>query len=340
MEIYCKAENGHDIVNAIADKFNCEAEVDANEQCVNLPESIGSGHVRSVSFDYGFSIVDIDFLLKNKIKLIFEEQVINPLYILFNLDSTVSHEFSSNNSKNTIKLLECLMGCSTTKEYQTLILKKGSPNTIFLLIINRKLFEPKIESFVEDMDEKIELLFRDVNGINHFEHKNFFTLEISKLIEELKNCDLSDFMKSTYLEGKAYEILTRHLENYINDSNDPEGKALLRNSTIKKIKNAVEIIESELEIRINVNALAKKVGLNQNTLQNGFKILFKKSVNEYIQHQKLERAKDLLENSTLNITEITYKIGINSRSYFSKIFKDKFGITPNQYLSQSRNKAS
>ena len=48
------------------------------------------------------------------------------------------------------------------------------------------------------------------------------------------------------------------------------------------------------------------------------------------------KAKELIENTGLNITEITYSIGINSRSYFSKLFKEKYKLTPKECLDQVR----
>src|SRR5690606_28439653 len=98
------------------------------------------------------------------------------------------------------------------------------------------------------------------------------------------------------------------------------------------------IIMKEIESIDNVAKIAKRVGLNQNTLQNGFQYLYKTSVNEYIKNYRIEKARELLEESDLNITEITYKIGISSRSYFSKLFKAHYGITPKQYLEQNRKK--
>ena len=47
-------------------------------------------------------------------------------------------------------------------------------------------------------------------------------------------------------------------------------------------------------------------------------------------------AKELLLNTDLNITEITYKIGINSRSYFSKLFKEKYGMSPKVFQNKNR----
>ena len=96
------------------------------------------------------------------------------------------------------------------------------------------------------------------------------------------------------------------------------------------------IIENEIDVLGSIMNLASRVGLNQNTLQEGFNHLYKKSVNQYIRDVRLHKAKVLMENSDLNITEITYKIGINSRSYFSKLFKEKYGVSPKAYIAINR----
>ena len=51
----------------------------------------------------------------------------------------------------------------------------------------------------------------------------------------------------------------------------------------------------------------------------------------------IEKTKEYLENTDLNITEISYKVGINSRSYLSKLFKEKYNITPKEYHTQVKN---
>ena len=66
-------------------------------------------------------------------------------------------------------------------------------------------------------------------------------------------------------------------------------------------------------------------------MQDGFKFLYNRTVTEYIRHIRLESARDLLKTTDLNISQIVYTIGFSSRSYFSKIFREKYGITPNEF---------
>ncbi len=83
--------------------------------------------------------------------------------------------------------------------------------------------------------------------------------------------------------------------------------------------------------------LAKEVGTNVNKLQEGFRYMFNLTVNKYVQQVKLEAAKEMLNNSEHNISQIVGLIGLNNRSYFSKIFKEKYGVSPKYFLHQQTN---
>ncbi|WP_062055370.1 helix-turn-helix domain-containing protein [Aquimarina longa] len=338
MKIKVKDDNIKNVVIDIANSLGIDYEESPHEYCVRLSEEFGSGYIRSFQFDFGIGVIEADYLLKKDFHFELEKGIIHPLKIIFNRESGFYHKFKSNEDFNEIRRLENVMVASTPKNNHFFKIPEGTPICIFSIEINRKLFEEKIESFLTNMNEDLIELFRDVNGINQFYYKNYYSLEISKFISEFTECELTGFMRQVYLEGKVYEILTHQLQQYLDDLNEPDKRLILRQATIESIEEAVSIIKEEIDSIGNIVKLAKRVGLNQNTLQNGFKQLYKTSVNEYIKNFRIDTAKDLLESSNLNITEITYKVGINSRSYFAKLFKKRFGVNPKQYLNQVRNK--
>lgn len=75
-----------------------------------------------------------------------------------------------------------------------------------------------------------------------------------------------------------------------------------------------------------------------NKLQESFKYMYDLTVNKYMQQVKLEAAKDLLNSSDYNISQIVNMIGLNNRSYFSKIFKEKYNVSPKYFLKSAREK--
>ncbi|AEH01746.1 helix-turn-helix transcriptional regulator [Lacinutrix sp. 5H-3-7-4] len=327
-----------DIVLELSKVLGTDHDEDNNELCFDLPKKLGDGHFRAIEFDFGVGIILADFLINEKMTLTFKKEKINPLKIFLNLDAPI--QFIDQEHSTKLNRLESVMVSPSTNECQNFVFNSNKPITFFYIQINRKLFESKVEQFIGDMSEDLETLLRDLNGINKFYYNGYFSLDIAELIEEFKTCELTDFMQSVFLEGKTYEVIMRYLQLYVDKNNSKNSHKLIRQSSIIKIEKAVAIIKKELDVRISVNALAKRVGLNQNTLQSGFKQLFSTSVNEYIRDQKIEYAKNLLEKSDLNITEITYKIGINSRSYFSKLFKERYSVTPKEYLLQCRKRKS
>ncbi len=329
-----KAKN---IVIGMAEHFGIDYEHDINEYCIRIPETEGSGYVKATIFDCGISVIEADYLIKQPFNFKLENDLINPLKLIFNRKSTFIHKFTGKKEAHEVKNLENMIASASPKFPHDFSIPANNPICLFSLEINRKKFENYIEDFLSDMNEDLIQLFRDVNGLNEFYHKSQFSLEISELISDFTDCDLEGFMRSVYLESKAKEILVLQLEQYLDDLNEPEKRKILRQATIESVKKAVDIIKTEIDSIDNVSKLAKRVGLSANSLQQGFRVLHKVSVNDFIKNYRIEKAKLLIETTALNITEITYQIGINSRSYFSKLFKEKYGINPSQYYAKVRS---
>ncbi|WP_339835793.1 AraC family transcriptional regulator [uncultured Maribacter sp.] len=327
-----KALNVIDVVRDIANRLNVDYEEENNEICMDIPEEAGIGHIKAISFSHGVGVMNVDIRLKKEVRFVLNQSLVKPLEIIFNRETTLYHEFEGQEKQTEIKHLESAIFSCNSKYGNVLTLKANEPICFFNLEINRKLFEEKIESFLPEMNEDLEGLFRDVNGINLFFHTDHYSLDIAKCIEEINASEDSGFTKSVFIEGKCYEILAHHLRQYVDDSSPDEKRTILRQSTVVKIEEAANIIDDTLEQATSIINLSKKVGLNQNTLQNGFQSLFGLSVKEYTQNKRMEMARHLMETTTMNITEITYRIGINSRSYFSKLFKQRYAMTPKQYL--------
>ena len=58
------------------------------------------------------------------------------------------------------------------------------------------------------------------------------------------------------------------------------------------------------------------------------------STNEYIRKIKMQYAERLLLEGKYNISEVAFKVGINSTVYFRQCFKDEFGMAPSDYLKK------
>lgn len=340
---YLKVEQEIEIADNTAKRFiqivakflGTDFETENREYCISLPKIVGHGYIKTYDFDHGIFAYEFDCTLESDLHIRFIKQTVQPLVILFNREKAINYSHTDDEEK-TIGHLESMMVCAGLSDSHSLKINGKSPSCFFAIRIDRKAFEKKIDAFLNEMDENLEEVFRDTNGIKELFHQGYYSLDIAEHIEEFTTSDLTGFMRYVFQEGKVYEILTHFLKQYADDAKEPNSRRILRQNTVDRIEEASNIIQEEMEVLGSILNIAKRVGLNQNTLQDGFNHLYKKSVNQYIKEIRMDKAKELMENTDLNITEITYKIGVNSRSYFSKLFKQKFGIPPKQYISKHR----
>jgi len=80
-----------------------------------------------------------------------------------------------------------------------------------------------------------------------------------------------------------------------------------------------------------IEELAHFVNLSESHVQQ----LFKREVGmpplQYLKRLRLEQAREMLENSFLQIREIGFKVGLSDQSHFIHDFKGKYGTTPGEY---------
>jgi TolB-like protein/AraC-like DNA-binding protein/Tfp pilus assembly protein PilF len=77
-----------------------------------------------------------------------------------------------------------------------------------------------------------------------------------------------------------------------------------------------------------VTEFINATGLNRNYLSRRIKSIKKITVNQFITEVRLEKAREFLKEGTCNATEVSYKVGFSSPSYFTRCFHEHFGYPP------------
>jgi Signal transduction histidine kinase len=100
----------------------------------------------------------------------------------------------------------------------------------------------------------------------------------------------------------------------------------------KLIEKAIKIVEENISnSEFSVEELSRMLGMSRVYLYKKLVSITGKTPIEFIRIIRLKRAAQLLEKSQLTIAEIAYEVGFNSPKYFSKYFKDEFGVLPSAY---------
>ncbi len=113
------------------------------------------------------------------------------------------------------------------------------------------------------------------------------------------------------------------------DKIETDGLSLIEKEFLSKINS---ILEKNLDdSTFSVEELASKLNISRVQLYRKVKAVLGIGVGDYINNFRLEKAKDLLTNSTMNISEIAYSCGFTSPNYFSTSFKTKYGVPPKDF---------
>ncbi|MDQ2863416.1 MAG: AraC family transcriptional regulator [Bacteroidota bacterium] len=89
--------------------------------------------------------------------------------------------------------------------------------------------------------------------------------------------------------------------------------------------------------QFDANALSTAMAMSRAQLLRRLKSLTGHSPGYYIKLMRLEKAKELLETSDICISEAAFQTGFNSPSNFTKVFSEKYGLTPSQFRRPKRN---
>lgn len=103
----------------------------------------------------------------------------------------------------------------------------------------------------------------------------------------------------------------------------------------KLYKKALKIVETNIDNeQFDIPYFCAELGVSRTMLFVKVKAWTNFTPNEFIQHFRMKRATQILEQGKYTISEVCYKVGFRNPKYFSKCFQKKFGLTPTQYANK------
>lgn len=157
----------------------------------------------------------------------------------------------------------------------------------------------------------------------------------SKLaLEQVIHPSYEGTMKNIFLQSKALELLLYSSDQFLrNDTDERYGcRFLTREEDRDKIMQARQILLEHLDAPVTIRDLAKKVAMNENYLKKGFKAMFGYTIYDYFQKERMEKAKQLLYDKGLSVSEVAMMMGYSCISHFSTAFKKHTGLKPCELL--------
>lgn len=144
----------------------------------------------------------------------------------------------------------------------------------------------------------------------------------------------SEYVVKPVLKEDFEEVLDRIVERHFKERLQKEVKDCKDNAEL--VAYIKEYISENCEKDLSLDILGAMVYLHPNYLSKMFKEVAGENLSNYITDTKMKRAADLLLHTDLKIREVMNQLGYQKSQHFSKLFREKYGVSPREYRTEYR----
>lgn len=178
---------------------------------------------------------------------------------------------------------------------------------------------------------------RQVNPINstlRFLHSKLNKVNF-ELVQEIISLDKSTSAAETLLlRANVLKILSLFIQRV--SSKEERKESTTHFTDVAKIMEVKKLIDDRAaKEHISLNDLAKIAAISKTKLKLKFKEIVGETVYQYYLNVKMEKAKEILEDNPVPISNLAYEMGFNSTSHFSQVFKKYHSVSPRTISSRN-----
>lgn len=158
---------------------------------------------------------------------------------------------------------------------------------------------------------------------------------INEFIEPVCNMMLKEYENFPV----DYDVIKHLLGAFLSKLESENKKNLLIDEGSKKAQlmtfnSFLKILENNYRRNEGVEYYAEKMNMSARNLNVICRAVVQKSVSELIENRKLIEARQLLLNTDKTVSEIGYELGYSEKSYFTRVFHKKTGLTPSAFRQE------
>tara|TARA_R110002072_G_scaffold267201_2_gene426236 strand:+ start:2766 stop:3800 length:1035 start_codon:yes stop_codon:yes gene_type:complete len=163
-------------------------------------------------------------------------------------------------------------------------------------------------------------------------NKNLYNFSLSpgmmNNIIDLLRMPYEGARRRLFTEAKSAELTCRLFQEIEDDFKAIPVMATPAHTLKIKLYEAQRILVERYQAPPTIAALAREVGLNRTTLCAEFKEIFGTTVSEFCQSYRMNKARELLQDRNLSISQVAEEVGYEHPSNFTAAFKKQFGFLP------------
>jgi AraC-like DNA-binding protein len=161
-------------------------------------------------------------------------------------------------------------------------------------------------------------------------NKEELTPELTKLLKEIYQSDITTMLGQLVLQNRSLLLVEKYLHNFFLQWFPDSKNVKINKNDLERLAVIEDILSGESDNFPTIEKLSKMAMMSSTKLKKRFKEVYGMKLYEYFNHNRLQKAKGLLETGEATVKEAALEIGFANLSNFSKAFKKEFGFLPKQ----------
>lgn len=158
-------------------------------------------------------------------------------------------------------------------------------------------------------------------------HQN---INMQQLLMTAENKMFNNYTRHLYVEAKAMELLALQIEEIVAGCGIKPVLNIISKADKEKLVALYEYVNDNFLEPLTLSQLAKKFTLNEFKIKKGFKQLYSQTVFGYILSLRMQKAKQLLTDGNMTVSEVSDLVGYSSVHNFSNSFFKMYNYRPNK----------
>lgn len=313
--------------------------VESNMQILEVGGNRGKGHISNLDFSNGMSVMKYDLKLYNDFSFSLFDSDINQLYFLYAVEGEFYHNFEGSEKQILIEELRTTIVVGKKNTKCNINLRKNINYSFSIISIDKDTYFDNLQQRYNTPEEDLNRLYDALDVIENKVYKCACNLKVADQLRLLDSTKVEfNITNLQYFEGHFQIILAQHLKQFCNEAYGERVLTPLSKTELQKIRKITDYIIDNPMLQHTIKNLCDRLLLSPAKLQEGFKCMHKTTVSNYIKNVRVEKSRDLLIYTDYNVSEISYMVGFTSRSYFCKIFKERYGFNATAYRAKYKEK--
>lgn len=322
------------IIRELANYYRLEPSIDCLRHEIGLPENVAAdGRVIGYDAGPGIDALIVKGSFHQATELVLKDRAIPPLTFY----TVARGNLKVNQGKDgfSVGALQGTIHGGFRKKDTAIRIPREEDMLVMIIRLHRKAFFPNLDCQLLNLPTELEeVILGLAEADSNFLFQDIFHLPAVNALNDILQQENTGMLNSTFAVAKIQETLFLHLNEYKKFTANNHSRFYRREELLKSIQNAEQILVSHLQDAPTIPMLAKMAGINQQSLKQGFRQVYGLSINQYLTNKRLEHSGMLLRSGGLPIGEVAAAVGYQSAGYFSKKFKEKYGVSPKAFRQQ------